>query len=467
MNRLTHMICVSMIVCSMYGKESGAVQIGQNGLGEVLIYPYYTVNNNLNTLYSIVNTTDQAKAINVRFQEGEFGHDVLSFHVYLSAFDVWTGALAAVDSTISGHFNEPSVLHLTSDTSCAPFLTKSGQEFLPFLLDLDGSNDNLLRAREGQLKVFEMGVLTGEAAAAVDHQGVGIPSDCGLIETEWVDNGVWDLDDLDAPSGGLMGSATIVNVFEGLALPYDAIALQNFWQQSGFHAEPGSEEPNLSSAFPESKILIDNGELAVSEWANGYEAVSAVLMNTFIHNEYVLDTLVNGKSEWVVSFPTKKFHTVSDADVKAPFSRIWNGQVSCDEYELDIYDREEQLEIITTVGVGGLPRPSVPIFCYSSNVLEFVLPGMTSNVSSAVLGSNNNFQESTPANAVTESGWARLSFTNPQFRMNPSNGANLLGLPLVGFAVQQFTNAGAAEGLLAQYGSLFMHKSSSVVETGQ
>jgi hypothetical protein len=33
-----------------------------------------------------------------------------------------------------------------------------------------------------------------------------------------------------------------------------------------------------------------------------------------------------------------------------------------------------------------------------------------------------------------------------------------LGLPVAGFAAQQFTNAGAAEGLLAQYAGLFSHK---------
>jgi hypothetical protein len=33
-----------------------------------------------------------------------------------------------------------------------------------------------------------------------------------------------------------------------------------------------------------------------------------------------------------------------------------------------------------------------------------------------------------------------------------------LGLPVAGFAAQQFTNAGAGDGLLAQYAGLFVHK---------
>jgi hypothetical protein len=42
--------------------------------------------------------------------------------------------------------------------------------------------------------------------------------------------------------------------------------------------------------------------------------------------------------------------------------------------------------------------------------------------------------------------------------MMPVEGEGLMGLPAVGFMVQQFTNANAAEGLLAQYGHLFQHK---------
>ena len=75
--RLAVLFMVLMAPLSM------AVQVNQKGLGEVLIYPYYTVNNDLNTLYSVVNTTPDTKALAVRFMEGDNGMEVLNFNIYL------------------------------------------------------------------------------------------------------------------------------------------------------------------------------------------------------------------------------------------------------------------------------------------------------------------------------------------------------------------------------------------------
>jgi len=44
--------------------NSFAVQLSQNGTGQALIFPYYTVNGGFNTLIHLTNTTDNAKALN-------------------------------------------------------------------------------------------------------------------------------------------------------------------------------------------------------------------------------------------------------------------------------------------------------------------------------------------------------------------------------------------------------------------
>src|SRR6266508_3184561 len=92
-----------------------AVNVNPNGLGQVLIYPYYTVNsdaagNTYNSLMSVVNTTDSAKAVKVRFLEGKNSREVLDFNLFLSKFDVWT---AAVLPSASG-----GAKVITADTSC-------------------------------------------------------------------------------------------------------------------------------------------------------------------------------------------------------------------------------------------------------------------------------------------------------------------------------------------------------------
>ncbi len=77
-----------------------AVMVNPNGLGQVLIYPYYTVRSpagaglaSYNTLLSIVNTTTSTKAVKVRFREGKASAEVLDFNVFLSPLDVWTAAV--------------------------------------------------------------------------------------------------------------------------------------------------------------------------------------------------------------------------------------------------------------------------------------------------------------------------------------------------------------------------------------
>lgn len=74
-----------------------AVHVNAKGLGQALIYPYYTVRsdngNAYNTYLSIVNTTPATKALRVRFRESKNGRSVLDFNVYLARNDMWTGAI--------------------------------------------------------------------------------------------------------------------------------------------------------------------------------------------------------------------------------------------------------------------------------------------------------------------------------------------------------------------------------------
>ena len=77
-----------------------AVNVNADGLGQVLIYPYYTVRSigvapgaPYNSLLSVVNTTASAKAVKVRFIEGKNSREVLDFNLFLSHNDVWTAVV--------------------------------------------------------------------------------------------------------------------------------------------------------------------------------------------------------------------------------------------------------------------------------------------------------------------------------------------------------------------------------------
>ncbi len=464
-NKLTMAVVAG--IAGVAGMANAQQYINPEGTGQVLIYPYYSVNNDLNTLYSVVNTTSDTKAVKVRFLEGENSLEVLDFNVYLSAFDVWTGALVATASTQAGHLGEPSASHVTSDTSCAPFLNKAGQEFLPFTIDADGlavlaGNTSMRRATDGHFEIIEMATFTGSTVAWADHTNVGTPTSCGSIQGDWSDNGIYDTADEDVVTGGLFGSASIVNVGEGLAMTYDAIAIDEFWVGgAGNHSEPGSLLPSLGEGDSSSTVF-DEGVAVTSSYLSGAEAVSSMFTKQSIYNEYALDTFIDGKSEWVISFPTKNFHV--DVPVAIPpFTTEWNGVNACHEFELTIWDREEQLEILTVGGVS--PRPPAganPSLCKEVNVVEFILPAGVAGVESSIMGSDNLVTVTTPAAAVTESGWANMTFSDAGYVTAPIAGPAYLGLPVAGFSASQFSNGGAGAGLLAQYAGLFVHKGNVV-----
>src|SRR5210317_258321 len=106
-----------------------AVNINSDGLGQVLIYPYYTTNGGNATVLSVVNTTGSAKAVKVRFKEGKNSREVLDFNLYMSAYDVWTAAIADVEGT-------PSLV-VNDNTCTVPYLYGNGgvQPFLVFGMD--------------------------------------------------------------------------------------------------------------------------------------------------------------------------------------------------------------------------------------------------------------------------------------------------------------------------------------------
>src|SRR6187549_3998986 len=87
-------------VSALGAGSASAVTLNADGLGNVLLYPYYTVRetsagNAYNSLLSVVNSTASAKAVKVRFLEGKNSREVLDFNLYLSHNDVWTATVIA------------------------------------------------------------------------------------------------------------------------------------------------------------------------------------------------------------------------------------------------------------------------------------------------------------------------------------------------------------------------------------
>mgnify|MGYP001038884243 FL=1 len=215
-----------------------AVHVNTDGLGQVLLYPYYTVQNGFDTYVHVVNTTDTVKAVKVRFLEGKNSKEVLDFNLYLSPNDEWTGVITKTDTGAQ----------LTSaDTSCvAPATLANGVAFRNFEYSTDTLN-TLERTREGYIEVIEMGVIVDSVlAAAATHTSAGVPANCDVIRTAAKTGGVLNDNgaEIDPPEGGLYGFNSLINVAGGMKSSVDATALDNFVQADSIHYPPGTTSPS-------------------------------------------------------------------------------------------------------------------------------------------------------------------------------------------------------------------------------
>jgi hypothetical protein len=96
-NTLNTAVLASLAGVAGIANISNAVNINPDGTGQVLVYPYYTVNGGNQTLLSVVNTTNLGKAVKVRILEGRNSFEVLDFNLYLSPEDVWTAGIFSSD----------------------------------------------------------------------------------------------------------------------------------------------------------------------------------------------------------------------------------------------------------------------------------------------------------------------------------------------------------------------------------
>ncbi len=444
-----------------------AVNLNPDGLGQVLVYPYYTVNGGNLTLLSVVNTTDYAKAVKVRFLESQNSREVLDFNMYMSPWDVWVAAIADNGGT-------PTLF--IDDTTCTvPYLYGDfggSQAFLTFNLD-DGGPMDISRTAEGHFEMIEMGVVTGDSAAAATHVAGVIPNSegtvitggsrpCGRLVDQWTegpdgingsaDDGAWlqdELTEIDDPMGGLFGGAAIVNVDNGTMYSYDARAINGFATTADpggvpLHQFPGRVEPSLNSGdVMTGYVFTDNGASVSASYNNGVEAVSYVFMHDAIMNEYNVDADLNASSEWVATFPTKSFFVngaLEDGQglpviaPVAPFTSVWDENddgdwVACEPVLLDkVWDREEQDIFVTNPGdtcppiVSPLPPdvdpcgiPFVPFqLCWEANVIRFgddATAAATSDIFGAPVFTNVDTKPTKDDGTVLadfSDGWARI-----------------------------------------------------------
>ncbi|MCB1589126.1 MAG: hypothetical protein KDI56_09505 [Xanthomonadales bacterium] len=516
-----------------------ALNLSHEGVGQVLIYPFYSANGGNDTLISVVNTTANSKAVKVRFIEGYNSREVLDFNLYLSEYDVWAAAITDIGagvpvliSRITGPTGDPDpgnspLIDDIEDTCTVPPTGQSSPFtdlpplpggigfYVPFrtLFLNDAGGQVPARMFEGYVEMIEMATIEegGVVDGWVTHDFSGEPNGgVGCLQLEeawrvgtpgsgitgatgfWASSGDFARGGLTPPSGGLFGGGAIVNVSDGTYYSYNAEAIDGFNSVVVDHTPPGFEQPSLATSRSvtgtiTSNVFTQQGQLHSSNWGpdnlgdattNGrIDAISHVLALDHVYNEWTTENALNASSEWVVTFPTKRFY-VDNAIIgggqaaRRPFTRTFGSSGACEPVNLTVFDREENfLQILdfSPSAVGGLA------LCREVNVITFNQTGDVSDIFASPTARNIRTVEQTIGNPtkVFERGWMDLDLAgfgngNPflpppvgvEHTSRVSNDGDVFyGLPVVGFWAVRIENQAQGESG-NNYGGLYRHRGS-------
>ncbi len=352
-------ILAAAVTAALGAGSAHAVNVSQDGLGQVLLMPYYTVQGDNEALIAITNTTDMSKAVKVRFREAQNSKEVLDFNLYLSPYDVWVAKI--MDSEDAG-WGEGGAKVISPDHSCTvPRIAdgrdglvpdppgnedKLGEPFRPYkyagypgVYIADAGSSDIGRTTEGYIEVIEMGEIIKDSPADgwITHVN-GVPGDCEALVERWneVPPGAWRIDrslDMLPPAGGLFGEINIINVNAGVEGSEPVTVLDNFKSNFDIHDSPGSGSPKLDDADRISNVFIDapaGEEVVTDTWNEGFKAVSAVLMAEAVINGYSLNPSVGAQTQWVVTFPTKRSFLMPTPPL-LPFTNNFEAGLPADE----------------------------------------------------------------------------------------------------------------------------------------
>ena len=468
------------VIGSISAASANSMHVSTNGTGQVLLFPYYTARGGTVSLLSLVNTTTQAKAVRVNVREARGGFVVAQFNVYLSAKDVWTAAIVS---------DADGAQLVTNDTSCTAPAIGPG---LPFSADSYSADVSTLRSRdrtrEGYLEVIEMASIPNAKPTGIGVTHVaGVPP-CRVGSTA-VTGSAYEppAADLIAPTGGLMGSLSFVNVAKGMLASAAPTAIENFWLTGTGAPTPGvvpanssamdlTSGKNTSIAFAGTSFEYVGStytratEQYTARFSTSLDAVSALLTTSSLYTEYafsqdqVLNTLV------MMTMPTKPYYVLSDplAPSLGPFASLWDKTLaqSCDNLGPSAYTREEITPSEPDDFGTRPPRPPSLVCAVANplisltNLFYFVYgfpktDDPTFFASPLALGfmaiQNGGAAVPTPGK---EGGWAEFAWTAFAARLQPleaavhrRNAAGTLawqpvkiaisGLPVIGFTLSQ------------------------------
>lgn len=501
------MVAAGILSGAMLLGQSHAQVVSDTNTGSAVVVPYYTINDGWMTLLNVTNTSANSLAVKVRLHEARNSRDVLDFNLALSPYDVWTAVIER------GSDGRPFLR--TNDTSCTiPISVRDsgvsasnvaysrGQGF--DFRDHTGTDGDDSRMSEGYVEILVMGETVGEGTAPVAGPPAvrgstawyakhvnGEPRNCGRVENDfrrgssisaWTDGPVTGVDGSGDPiaRGGAFGygpiataaplkvNASLINIDNGMAGAVESLHV------SGFGAGQNLVTAQQYPWFLEPTIASHDGLWTIT----GLTGIANGISATSVMNEWASNPNTGANSDWVVTFPTKRFHADNHAtNMQAACNRWRNEQVgggvespvddnTSQRYSTnpnfglgaarfmnvghcplvpfenrfqagnsgtsnitvtyDIYDREEGSVRVETDGVVPSPAPppevTIDTLPYEVNVVK--VGRNAANIPSA-LGSPNALAVDT-SQLVSNSnvGWMEMTFSHPSAAS---------GIPATGF----------------------------------
>jgi hypothetical protein len=322
-------VSAAIAIVSCAGAAEGAY-VSPDGRGQALIFPYYTVQvaegGAFNTYVSIVNHAQDDKALRVRLRESRNGREVASFNLFLGHEDVWAAAIVpdadgARIVTTDKSCTDPAFVTVSGDTTAISFSNAAYTGS-----NSDGAGAGLDRAREGYIEVLEMGTVVGTSRIALTHTAQGVPAACASLRP-------LPPGDVAAPTGGIAGTLTLINVTNGSDFSANAEALSEVATRPFYRAAADGYPSFAAAEIDPVSVVVANGSIYRSQWNRGLDAVSAALMRSEAQAEYVLDAATRSRTDVILTFPTRPF-LVSETSSAPPFGQPGSWTQDCARGEM-------------------------------------------------------------------------------------------------------------------------------------
>jgi len=506
------------------------LQANAGGIGHVNLVPYYTVLNGFDTYLNVTNTdTRNGKAVKVRFRTGANADTVFDFTLLLAPGDTWAAAVTRDSAT-----GLPRLA--PADTSCT-LPAAIEQPFGTGRLAAWPDRPLAAQASEGQVEILTMAdILPASALMTAITTPLNVASPpctagaLAVLSTDPLSYADARSKGLDVPTTGLFTQWTLINVpraasYTGVAAAVEARTAVNGTAGYGnvvFSPQTATPLPMIGALREQTADPLLRGAVTDNAAASGQSlagvspdvgavysdlpdlstpylpawlgqlgagvatrlqahAVSKLFAAATVSNQYVVDPGIEAKTEWIFTFPTRRFNvaakpatgeyrytnwTVDDGGAPLGQGTInyfvpvnmspSDGPLVCmhafRHQDLPLMPASERnTSTLYTDRAGHLagnissllsPLGDFHRLCGTTSVTRFQLDAATdlkpltgSHLTAAAL------------RLLPKAGWVRLLTA---YTGQPS-------LPLIGFAALELFNSAATPGMAGTYGLTFLH----------